>query len=354
MKFLITLITISFFYSFISCKQNSTAPKIDADTLSNADLSDPQIKALTERIKNDPNASENYFLRSGVFLQSGNLKASFKDLSMAIALDSSNLKYYFGMADLALTSGSADAAVDAYNQILERDPQNEDAILKLSKVYFFQREYSSSLIQLSKAEEINKYNADIYFVRGLNLKEMGDTARAIASFQKAVSVNSDFYDAYVQLGLLHSNKPSQLAAQYFDNAIRIDSTSDEAYYDKAKFYQDRGDQFFDQNKDDLANENYKKAKDVYQELIEKNPQFENAYFNLGFIYVRQDSLDKAYRMFDFTIKVKPSYADAYYYRGLVSEDKGNKEQAASDFRKAISLKPDYELAKKELENITAK
>jgi tetratricopeptide (TPR) repeat protein len=210
------------------------------------------------------------------------------------------------------------------------------------------------LIQLSKAEELNRNNAEIYFIKGLNLKEMGDTTRAIAAFQKAVTVKSDFYDAYIQLGLLNSKKPSQLAAQYFDNAIRIDSSSEEAYYDKAKFFQDRGDVFFDKNQDASANENYTKAKEVYHELIAKNPQYETAYFNLGFIYVRQDSLDKAYRMFDFTIKVKPAYAEAYYYRGLVSEDRGNSDQAAADFRQAISLRPDFELAKKELELLTSK
>ena len=33
----------------------------------------------------------------------------------------------------------------------------------------------------------------------------------------------DFYDAYIQLGLLNSKKPSQLAAKYYDDAIRLDT-----------------------------------------------------------------------------------------------------------------------------------
>jgi tetratricopeptide (TPR) repeat protein len=89
-------------------------------------------------------------------------------------------------------------------------------------------------------------------------------------------------------------------------------------------------------------------------LIAQNPQYDKAYFNLGFIYIEQDSIDKAYRMFDYAIKVSPAYAEAYYYRGLCTLQKGNKEQAASDFRQALTLKPDYELAQRELNNLTQK
>ena len=334
-----------------SCHEKTENTQKQVDTLSQKDLADPQIKALTDKIQGDPDNPENYFLRSNVFLANNNIKAAFSDLSMAIALDSSNNKYYFAMADLSLKGGSADAALVAFNQILHRDPKNKQALIKLSKVYFFQKDYSQSLIQLAKVEELDKNNAEEWFVRGLNLKEMGDTVRAVASFQKAVTIKQDFYDAYVQLGLLSSKKPSQIAAQYFDNAIHIDSSNVEAMYDKGKFFQDRGDAAYDKNNFTRANDNYEKAKAVYHELIAQNPQYQYSYFNLGFIYVRQDSLDKAYRMFDYAIRVSPSYAEAYYYRGLVSLEKRNKDQAKADFQQALTLKPDYQLAQKELNNL---
>lgn len=337
-----------------SCHKRTEPPAIGADTLSQKELADPQIKTITDKIRSEPGKAENYFLRSNVFLQNKNLKAAFNDLSMAIALDSLNNKYYFAMADLSLNGGSADAAIIAYNQILHRDPVNTQALIRLSKVYFFKKEYSNSMIQLARLEELDKTNPEIWFVRGLNLKEMGDTIRAAAAFQRAVTIKSDFYDAYIQLGLLSGNKQSQDAARYFDNAIRLDSNSTEAYYDKAKFYQDRGDAAFDKSNFTSADEAYEKSKAVYHELIALDPQFNHAYFNMGFIYVRQDSLDKAYRMFDYAIKVSPSYAEAYYYRGLISLEKGNTEQATADFRQAIALKPDFEAALKEMKTINGK
>ena len=74
---------------------------------------------------------------------------------------------------------------------------------------------------------------------------------------------------------------------------------------------------------------------------------------LDYIYIIQDSIDKAYRMFDFAIKVNPAYAEAYYYRGLCSLEKGNNEQADADFRQAIALKPDYEAGSKRIKYLNA-
>lgn len=324
-----------------SCKHlPGPEQKTVADSLAAADSTDPQIKALTEKIKKDPRNPDNYFIRGNVFSQLNNLRAAHSDLSKAISLDSTNLNYYFSLADVYLRGGSADRAIDVFNAIIRLDPKNTDAMLKLSKVYYYKKDYSHSLEQLAKAQDLDKENSEVYFIRGMNLKEMGDTMKAIVSFQKAVQVKPDFYDAYMQLGLLTSKNPGSIAAQYFDNAIRIDSTSTEAYYDKGKFYQDH--------------KSYEKAKGTYHELILKNPQYEKAYFNLGFIYIQQDSIDKAYRMFDYAVKVSPAYAEAFYYRGLCSLAKGNTEQAASDFRQALTLKPNYEMAQKELNNLTQK
>src|SRR6185295_3905907 len=271
MKFFQFTIVLLISFALFSCHKKTEPASKPADTISQKELADPQIKALTDKINNDPNNAENYFQRGNVFLKNENIKSAFKDLSMAIALDSSNRKYYFAMADLSLKGGSADAAILAFNQILHRDPKNEEALIKLAKVYFFQKDYSNSMIQLAKVEELDKTNSEVWFVRGLNLKEMGDTSRAVSAFQKAVTVKPDFYDAYVQLGLLTSKKPSQLAAQYFDNAIRLDSNNAEAYYDKGKFFQDRGDAAFEKNNFDNADENYEKAKAVYRELIAHEP-----------------------------------------------------------------------------------
>ncbi|MCS6991157.1 MAG: tetratricopeptide repeat protein [Chitinophagales bacterium] len=329
-------------------KEENPAPAIDTAVQT---FQIPEIDRLTQLIKKDPNNPNLYYQRHFAFIQHNDLKRAFSDLSMALALDSANLSYYDAMAELALRSGAAQAAVKAYQQLLQRNPNHLEAIIKLSKVFYLQKDYTNSLLQLSRAEALDRSNAEIWFIRGLNLKEMKDTVRAIAAFQKAVVLKPEFYDAYIQLGLLHSNRPSSLAAQYYDNAIRLDSTSVEAYYNKGKFFQDRGLRAFDQRNYQQAHQDFELAKAVYRELITKNPQYELAYFNMGFIYAKQDSLDKAHRMFDLAVKMNPAYAEAYYYRGLMALQKGDVQQAQADFRQCLSLKPDFKKAADELKQM---
>jgi tetratricopeptide (TPR) repeat protein len=339
MKYLLFILINILLITSSSClRTNDVDAEQGPDSLAKKDSINPQISALSNKIKKDPSNPDNYFIRSNVFVQLNNLPAAFKDISQAIALDSTNLKYYFAIADVYLNGGSADGAIDAFRTIIRLDPKNVDAIVKLSKVYFYKKDYKNSLNELTKVQELDENNSEPFFIMGMNFKEMGDTARALASFQKAIQVKPDFYDAYMQLALLSSRNAGSQAPKYFDNAIRLDSFSSEAYYGKGKFYQDH---------DELE-----KAKTTYMKLIAVDPQYENAYFNLGFIYIKQDSIDKAYRMFDYAIKVKPTYAEAYYYRGLCSLEKENTAQAAADFRQAITLKPKYEAAEKELAALT--
>ncbi len=339
MKPIVTALLCLFIFIEFSCiHSNDAVQKETIDSLAGKDTTDPQIRALTVKINAAPKDAELRFLRSNVFLQLGNISAAFRDMSAAISLDSANAKYFFAIADIYLKGGSADGAIDAFKQILRNDPENEEALIKLSKVYFYKKDYKASMEHLARVQELDKDNFETWFIRGLNFKEMGDTTRAITSFQKSVQAKPDFYDGYMQLGLLTGKNNSSPAPQYFDNAIRIDSTLAEAYYAKAMYYQEHGEN--------------EKAKATYQSLISVNAQFESAYFNLGYIYILQDSIDKAYRMFDFAIKVKPAYAEAYYYRGLCSREKGNADQAIADFRQSLTLRPGYEPAQKELNSLT--
>lgn len=349
--FTLTLTVQGFFFSGCSCNHSKT-PVTDSTGIDT--IISPLIKGLTEKIKENPANPENYYQRSLAFLQLHSIKNAYSDMQRAIMLDSSNAKYYLAITDIYLTGGYADGAIESLNTLIRREPDNQEAITKLSKVYYYEKDYNNSLKQILTLLKKDENNAEAYFILGMNYKEMKDTAKAIAAFQKAVQRKENFYDAYMQLGLLHAQIKSKTAPQYFDNAIRLDSTSAEAYYAKAKYYQDAAMETKKKGNASSVTQDIETSKKIYRKLILKDPQYENAYFNLGFIYLQQDSIDKAYKYFDFAIKVSPRYAEAYYYRGLCSEIKGNTVQAKSDIENALALKPGYILAEEELKNLSKK
>ena len=112
-------------------------------------------------------------------------------------------------------------------------------------------------------------------------------------------------------------------------------------------------QALQQNQDKKADQQYDEAKKIYRKLIIKDPQYADAYFNLGTIYYNEDSIDIALRMFNYAIQMQPTYAEAYYGRGLVEELQNKNDAAIADFQQALNLDADFEKAQKELDKLTA-
>jgi tetratricopeptide (TPR) repeat protein len=310
-----------------SCNNSSTEK---TDSLIIPYLNDPLIKSITEKINNDRSNPDLYFERAQEFFRMQKVLPAFKDIERAIELDPKNKTYLFFKADLLLSDGYATGAKDALVKILALDPYDKTAVTKLAKVYLYIKDYQNSLMQVKKLIDMDKSNFEPYFIAGLNYKEMKDTVKAIEQFKTVLQFKPDMYDAYMQLGLLTSAQKSQLATQYFDNAIRIDSTIPESYYAKAKYFQDI-------NK-------FSQAKETYRKLISVSPQHANAFFNLGYIYIVEDSISKAKKYFDFAINVNPIYADAYYYRALCEYELGEKDYAKSDLTQCLALDPDNDNA----------
>lgn len=86
-------------------------------------------------------------------------------------------------------------------------------------------------------------------------------------------------------------------------------------------------------------------------MLKIDPQYEDAYYNLGYIYFQQDSIEEAYKHFNIAVNVEPSYSKGYYMRGLIEESRGKKDIARKDYNRALSLDPEFSLASKGLERL---
>jgi tetratricopeptide (TPR) repeat protein len=62
---------------------------------------------------------------------------------------------------------------------------------------------------------------------------------------------------------------------------------------------------------------------------------------MGYVFMQQDSVDKAWRQYDLLTKIDPTDAEAYYNRGLCNELMGKKQEAISDYRQALTFYKKY-------------
>ena len=176
-----------------------------------------------------------------------------------------------------------------------------------------------------------------FFMTGRIALDMGDTTRAIKALQRAVQLDATNFDAWMFLGKIMTNRNDPVAIQYFDNALRLDSTDLEAREYKGILYKRRGE--------------FEKAFEVYRDIIVRNPDYANAYFDMGLIYLEQDSLQKAFDNFNIAVQVDQLFVKGYFYRGLTAELQGNIDAARLDYEQANKMSPAWEEPKEALKRL---
>ena len=290
----------------------------------------PEISVLNERIKNDPNQAELYHQRAKYYLEKKDFSSAQNDMVRALALDSNNAGYYLTLSDIYFAANKTGKAKESLEKSIGLDEKNIDALLKLAELYFYVQKNQSSIEFIDKVLLLDQYNSKAYFLKGMNFKETGDTTKAISSMQTAVEQDPEYYSAYIQLGILYASQKNNLALDYYNNALRINSGSIEAYYNKGKFYQDL--------------HQWDKAIATYEELLLVDADYKFALYNLGIIYlVHFKKNDKALQYFDRAIIADPEYSQAYYARGVCYETIGNNIKASEDIKMAKKINPSLQI-----------
>jgi tetratricopeptide (TPR) repeat protein len=151
------------------------------------------IAELSEKILDNPNDTFLLIRRKNYFLKRKQLEAALIDIEHLFKLDSLNYNRTFDLAStyfFLAESGKSEYYVKALNVLnVSRVTEKADfaSLLMRAKLYYLFKMYEYSLIDLNNALRVNKYDADAYFYKGLNLKEMGDIKSAIPQFQTSVA-----------------------------------------------------------------------------------------------------------------------------------------------------------------------
>jgi tetratricopeptide (TPR) repeat protein len=317
------LITILFF----ACGNN---PK-GKDEKGKTDSLPADLATLNKKIADDPNNAKLYDQRAVYYLQKKDLDKALSDANKAVILDSKTSGYYLTLSDVYFAGGKITKCQDALNKACEINPEDKDAFLKLAELFYYLKDYKKTFENTEKALKIDNLSAKADFINGMALKDMGDTLKAVKSFEKTIEKDQQYFHAYMQLGLMYSAKHSKLAVDYFNNALNLNPKSIEALYALAFFYQE--------------NSEYNKAIEKYTMIIQIDPKNKQSYYNLGYIHlVYLQVYDVAIRYFSGALQCDPNYAEAWYNRGYCYELLGNIIYARADYQQALKVKTNYQRA----------
>ncbi|HEV7229851.1 MAG TPA: tetratricopeptide repeat protein [Bacteroidia bacterium] len=328
MKNIVSLLLLSSVWILSpSCRNQNTPPK----TNPGSDTTAAALEDINVRLRSNPGDASLYQERARFFIARKKFDEALADMNRVLKIDSTKAEYYLTLADVYFMANKTRDSRTALEKCNKLDPKNKECIMKLAELYFYVRKYQQSLNYLDEALKLDQYNAKAYFMKGMNFKESGDTAKAISSMQTAVEQDNGYYNAYIQLGLLCAAQHNKLAEDYYANALRIQPNSTEALYDAGILYQQEG--------------NYEKAQMLYKKLLELNKNLFDGYYNLGVISVATKEYKEALNYFSQAISVDPKNARGYYGRGYCYQMMGNVQNGSADYRYALTLDPDFEAAK---------
>ncbi len=325
------IVVLSLLIGLAGCDSNKSEKSGKVEDKQIVDPVLAELDAINQKITADTLNADLYEERAEFYYKNKQINEALKDIRKALSIDSSYSNYYVTLSDIYLEMGKLKNSIIALDRAVELDSKNQDAWLRLAEMSIVFNEYHKALGYIDKAMKIDDMNPKPYFLRGQVMLETGDTIHAITNFQKTIEVDQDFFDAQYQLGLLYLGKKNSLAVDYFNNALNIDPNSIEAKYYLGIYYQETGD--------------YEKAINIYQSILEKNPDYVFATYNIGFInLVYLENYDEAIEFFTKAIGQHPDYIDAIYNRGLSYEMKKDAMSSKRDYEKVLELRPNYQKA----------
>jgi len=329
--------TSLFLLLLIACKNE---PKVVPPPTNNVDYVTgiPSIDGITAQLKEDPENPVLFAERARLFYENDAYDEAIQDLAFALKIDSVNADYHHLLADVYLDYVKSNLALKTMERAAKLHPERIPTLLKLSEFQMILKQNQASMRTVDQILQLDPQNSEAYFMFGMNFKEMGDTNRAINSFQSAVEYEPDHLDAWINLGQLHAAIGGDLAEKFFDNALDIDPNNITALHAKADYLT---------RQDDLPG-----AIKLYRRINIVDSQYDEAYFNAGLLYMELDSVGKAYQQFDIAIGTNPLYIKAYFFRGYAAEVLGRVQQAKSDYQQALNLAPNYDLAKEGLARVS--
>jgi tetratricopeptide (TPR) repeat protein len=290
-----------------------------------------ELAKIYKAIEKDPNNVNLYLDLSKYYVGVKQLDSALNNALTALRLDTANSNVYVVVSDVYFAMGNVENTEEMLEKAIALDPKNNEACLKLSELYFLLKEYKQSETILTKAIQETAYNPRAYHILAWNYREKGDTVLAIRNYLNAVEQDPDYFDAYMELGILYHCRHNPLAINSYNNALNVQPNNTQALYNLAMFYQETGE--------------YEKALEKYRMILQIDEQNKFALHNMGWVYLMGlDKFEEAVVFFTKAIEQDTAYIEAIYNRGLSFEQLKKYDNARQDYMYSLKLENNYPLA----------
>ncbi|HSP50576.1 MAG TPA: tetratricopeptide repeat-containing glycosyltransferase family protein [Pseudolabrys sp.] len=237
--------------------------------------------------------------------------------------------------------GDIAQAMERYVEVLQRDPQNADALYYVAVVACQDGQYQQGAELARRAISIGPPQARLHNLLGQALYRLGERLEAAKNFDQAIALDANFADAHGNRAniLVDAGFPDE-ALKSFDRALALNPTSGPDWLNRGALLQELG-----RHEEALAS--FDKAIVCGPNVAEAHVNRGNALKDLGHLEAARGMLDtprfdEAAAAYDKAIAIDPHIEDTYLGRGLLNLLRGNWEAGFADYEHRSNVgKPTY-------------
>jgi len=214
---------------------------------------------------------------------SADWKAAIKHFTKAVNLDRNNANYLYHLA-YCLQEVAPDAGIEErvlhekalghYLQVLAINPMHHEAWYNLGYVQEELQRFEDAIVSFKKALEIDPKDKDALINLGNCYMSLNEFGRSVETYRAAIQLEPDCVMSHYNLASAHH---SAATACEDPNGAR---------------------------------QHYASARTEFQEAIRLNPEYADAYFNLGICYQDEGDDANARRMYSKAIELQPDMEEA--------------------------------------------
>jgi tetratricopeptide (TPR) repeat protein len=226
--------------------------------------------------------------------------------------------------------GMLDRAANLYEQALETEPFEPDALHLLGLIAHQRGDHATAIDGIRRAIAINDRNATYHSNLGVAYRSLGRTAEALGAFRRALELNPTSAGMRFNLGnALKDASNFSAAADEFRCVLFQEPT-------RAEAWSGLGDAL-------RGMEEFGEARRCHERAIELSPRSADVHYNLGLLHRDEGQLSGAAECFLRAACLRPDFPDAHVNLANTYEDLACFPQALAAFDRALRLKPDAPL-----------
>ncbi|PKU39208.1 transmembrane and tpr repeat-containing protein hypothetical protein [Limosa lapponica baueri] len=161
-----------------------------------------------------------------LYYNTGRYEEALQVYREAASLQPSNKEIRLALAQVLAMMGRTKEAEKMTNHILNEDAECLECYRLLSAIYSKQEHYAKALEAIEKALQLKpkdpKVISELFFTKGNQLREQNLLDKAFESYKRAVELNPDQAQAWMNMGGIEHIKGSYITARgYYEKALQL-------------------------------------------------------------------------------------------------------------------------------------